>query len=54
MIRWQQPTMDRVRIPSCPWMYGPVCSNYDWQQPTMDRVHPLLLSLGAWTLCNEL
>jgi hypothetical protein len=39
MIRWQQPTMDRVRIPSpVPGCMDPLATNMiRWRQPTMDR-----------------
>jgi hypothetical protein len=54
MIRWQQPTMDRVRIPLL--VYGPARSNYDpLATATMDRcVSPSSGSWVVWTLWQRI
>jgi hypothetical protein len=51
MIRWQQPTMDRVRIPphSVPGCMDPSAANYDpLATAAMDRVR--IPSLLSWNL----
>jgi hypothetical protein len=46
MIRWQQPTMDRVRIPSSgSWVHGPSSNSMIRWQPTMDLY---VSSSGSW------